>query len=382
MGKDEGTARSRDYPFFLRKWIILTFFIVSVVAISATVLFALGSEGNVSGRIQLMLGLLITLGATFLGAFLNVLLDVPNMASEFDPIKNAIANRNISSPAEFSEKVVEFLTRFFSFVFFDVRHALVFVIKEEYQFSSNDLRNALTSEDLEYVKEKSKELPDGFLYKTIEVAGSKNYMYVVPIIFGDRWLGYFAVLTSMRLLGVFQQVLSQFEDDYLDDQLIHVLDYKKQKIQKQLYRDMDVFSDKISLCQYTTLRGYQEDVLGLLVEKTSAIGGVFITCYNDEHVFQFPANQNLTATEKELIVSRRIPSSVGVHRDPNVKFAYVYEIPIRIDKTQGVILLFSNTNEHFEYFDQTLREIENVLLDNDLNQLAKQLDLKRIHELE
>jgi hypothetical protein len=52
----------------------------------------------------------------------------------------------------------------------------------------------------------------------------KNYHpYIIPIHFGEEWLGYFAVFSKSKLNKIYIEFLDNFEDDFIDDQLIHVL---------------------------------------------------------------------------------------------------------------------------------------------------------------
>jgi hypothetical protein len=57
----------------------------------------------------------------------------------------------------------------------------------------------------------------------VSVQGQKLYGYLVPIWFGKEWLGYFFVLTDTRLLKMFADYLCVFEEQFVDDQLMHVL---------------------------------------------------------------------------------------------------------------------------------------------------------------
>jgi len=47
--------------------------------------------------------------------------------------------------------------------------------------------------------------------------------YAIPMYFGGEWLGYFAVFTTTKLNAIYLDFLDRFEDDYVDDQLVHVL---------------------------------------------------------------------------------------------------------------------------------------------------------------
>ena len=45
---------------------------------------------------------------------------------------------------------------------------------------------------------------------------------------------------------------------------------------------------------------------------------------------------------------------------------YAFEIPISIKARQGVILLFDHQDQNFNFFHNTVADIETIKLDNDL----------------
>ena len=57
----------------------------------------------------------------------------------------------------------------------------------------------------------------------VEINGKKHFGYIIPIYFAEEWLGYFTVFTKNKLHKIFIDFLDNFEDDYIDDQLIHIL---------------------------------------------------------------------------------------------------------------------------------------------------------------
>jgi hypothetical protein len=55
----------------------------------------------------------------------------------------------------------------------------------------------------------------------------------IPIWFGERWLGTIGILTPFKLLKIFQRYLSEIENLYIDDQLLHVLNLHKANGKKE-----------------------------------------------------------------------------------------------------------------------------------------------------
>jgi hypothetical protein len=59
------------------------------------------------------------------------------------------------------------------------------------------------------------------------LVGKKHYhLYIIPIWFGEEWLGYIGIFTERKLGKLFRAFLSDFENNYVDDQLKHVLNFK------------------------------------------------------------------------------------------------------------------------------------------------------------
>ena len=48
------------------------------------------------------------------------------------------------------------------------------------------------------------------------ISGKKHHLYIIPIWFGNEWLGYIGILTENRLLKIFCSFLAYLENIYLD----------------------------------------------------------------------------------------------------------------------------------------------------------------------
>ena len=57
----------------------------------------------------------------------------------------------------------------------------------------------------------------------IKLQEGAGYLYLTPMIFGEDKLGYIAVITRHRLWKIFRQLLTEFEDHFVDDQVVHIL---------------------------------------------------------------------------------------------------------------------------------------------------------------
>jgi hypothetical protein len=145
-----------------------------------------------------------------------------NLAGAFDPLKNAISDGSISSGHEFAGKLADFMCSFFNFAFFDVRSALV-QIEGEQPASSSDLNLIEAGIEPGRLTEFGHTLSETRYYRKIVTSQGSFFVYVTPLIFGERKLGCIAVATRQRLWKIFLQLLNEFENDYVDDQVVHIL---------------------------------------------------------------------------------------------------------------------------------------------------------------
>jgi len=169
--------------------------------------------------------ILFLLAGGLLGAWLWVLIKIPQgLSREYDAIKNQIASGEISNPKEFSNALAEFLVGYFSFFRFDVVAAQV-KVKDNAPITFPESGFNIEIDEYE-LTQKSKETEGLISLGRVSAQGQKCYAYLVPIWFGKAWLGYFCVFTDTRLLKIFADYLNIFEEQFVDDQLMHVLPKK------------------------------------------------------------------------------------------------------------------------------------------------------------
>ena len=100
------------------------------------------------------------------------------------------------------------MTGFFSFAFFDIECALVRITDDESTFPA-DFFTVGEAPDPVQLETRARE-SDNTTYAGKIKAGSGYYhLYITPLVFGDKWLGYIAVLTRRRLWKVFRHLLAE-----------------------------------------------------------------------------------------------------------------------------------------------------------------------------
>ncbi len=197
------------------------FYLISVVAVFWLIFYLLHEILNAGGSVIVPVSLaylvLIVLGYSII----QVVSFIPaNLAGAFDPIKNGIADGSIHSLPLMAEKLAGFMCSFFNFTFFDIQTALVhFKGNKPVHSTSEDWGDTDTSAIETYANS----VNEASFYGKISTRSGSGFVYVIPLIFGEKRLGYIAVKTKQKLMKIFVRLLSEFENDFVDDQVVHVM---------------------------------------------------------------------------------------------------------------------------------------------------------------
>lgn len=215
--------QSHSFIYNVQRIILMVFYTTTAVALSiplARFVSALSPE-NLFPLIATLI--IYMIGVVVFGSFIHVVSYIPfNLATAFDPIKNDIASGTINDVDQFGIRVSQFTTDFFDFSFLDIAHS--FIQTEESDLISNEdvTVDKLALSDYKML-EKSKQLEEIIRAGHISFQKSEYHLYILPIWFGDRWLGYMGLLSKKRISRFFQQFLMEFENNFLDDQIMHVM---------------------------------------------------------------------------------------------------------------------------------------------------------------
>ncbi len=175
--------------------------------------------------IIISLGLLVL--ATLGWAFLYILFSIPQrLAESFDSIKNDISSGKINQLDDFAEEVCSFLVRFYNYSFFDIHYSAMKIAGKDMHFSSELITEAL---DWRKVEDEAGNSENIIYHKKIQVDDKKLHSYTIPVYFGDRLLGFFSVFTPHSLGKLRLKLLSDLENFYIDDQLIHVINMEEKR---------------------------------------------------------------------------------------------------------------------------------------------------------
>lgn len=221
--------RSHSYIYNVQRIILLIFYTTTSIALSIPLLKLVESiwPGNLFPLIITLIIYLILV--VVLGALIHVISFIPfNLASSFDPIKNDLATGNIKNMDQLGKRITSFTVEFFDFSFLDISHAFIQTADSKL-ISHKEMPNvAKVLEEFEML-DKSKQMEDVIRAGELETPHGKYQLYVLPIWFGNQWLGYMALLSEKRINHFFRRFLNDYENDFLDDPVMFLAHTMKRK---------------------------------------------------------------------------------------------------------------------------------------------------------
>ncbi len=220
-------SRSYSYIYSVQRIILLVFYTTTSISMGIP-LIKLVTRLSPHHLYPLFVSLLLYMVlVVVVGALIHVISYIPfHLANEFDPIQNDIASGNITSMDQLGERITEFTVQFYSFSFLDISHAYI-------QTEGSDLMGHEPNSQVENVLKEyqmlrnSQELDGITRAGEISLPEGNHHIYILPIWFGTRWLGYMALLSHKRISPFFQRFLMEYEDNFLDDQVMLMMHYGK-----------------------------------------------------------------------------------------------------------------------------------------------------------
>jgi hypothetical protein len=181
------------------------------------------------GELFPLVGVLLvyTIVVIILGSMIHVISYIPfHLSAAFDPIKNDIASGRIRSMEQLAGRITTFTVQFYNFSFLDITHAFI-------QTEGSEVMGHETNSQVEQVLkaygvlERSQEFEQVTRAGKISLPDKDYHIYILPIWLGDQWLGYMALLSEKRINRFFQRFLMEYEENFLDDQIMHLVQRNK-----------------------------------------------------------------------------------------------------------------------------------------------------------
>ncbi|MCK5067012.1 MAG: hypothetical protein KAR16_06225 [Bacteroidales bacterium] len=222
-----GQRRSYSYIYSIQRIILLVFYTTTSISL-AIPLIRLVTKLSPNHFYPLMVTILLyVVVVVIVGALIHVVSYIPfNLANAFDPIKNDIASGRIGTMDQLGKRITEFTVQFFNFSFLDISHA--YIQTDGSDIIGHDLNKQVEKVLKEYqMLHNSQELDGITRAGEISLPDGDYHLYILPIRFGNRWLGYMALLSRKKISHFFQRFLMEYENNFLDDQVMHLMQYQK-----------------------------------------------------------------------------------------------------------------------------------------------------------
>ena len=222
-------SRRSSYSFIynLQRIILLVFFTTTSIALSVplAMLVVKLSPNQLYPLVIALLAYLILV--IVVGSMIHVISYIPfNLATAFDPIKNDIALGKILTIEQLGERITAFTVQFYNFSFLDITHAYIEI--EESGIIGFESNKELDKILKEYrMLDKSKALEEITLAGKVSLPERDYQLYILPLWLGETWLGYMALLSEKRISRFFRRFLMEYEENFLDDQIMHLVRMNK-----------------------------------------------------------------------------------------------------------------------------------------------------------
>jgi len=206
----------------VQRFILMLFYIISMGALSlplSKLIMKLSPDSLYPLIATLVLYMVLVV---VLGGVIHTISYIPfHLAAAFDPIKNDIASGKINDIQELGKRISQFMTRFFNFAFLDIDHAFLHTEKTGV-VSFEDLPEAAPAMEQFGMLEKSKTIREIIRAGKISHEQNEYHLYILPIWLDDQWLGYMGLMSNKRIGRFYQKFLTEFENNFLDDQMMYV----------------------------------------------------------------------------------------------------------------------------------------------------------------
>ena len=215
--------RSFSVLYGIQRTLLGVFYLATVLSLFWIIFYLLddilGMQGATIIIVTIVYLVIVVLGYSFI----HVISYIPsNLAGAFDPVQNAIADGSIQSAGDMARDLSAFMVTFFNFAFFDIEYALV-KIKNDKGFWPAEKDPGEVVLNIGELDKRNETITETTYVGKIKFQDRTGHLYLTPIFFGEENLGYMAVVTRHRLWKIFMQLLTEFEDHFVDDQVVHIL---------------------------------------------------------------------------------------------------------------------------------------------------------------
>ena len=210
----------------IQRNLVLMFYIIFCLALVFPV-WMLFTNLEIPSSVNILVIVMMVLVFVFIGSYFYLIVCLPDRLSRnFDVIRNDVASGKIKNEADFAKRINDFLIKQFNFIFLDIEYSAVGIMDSKKIYYTSDFPKAFIEKEIAVFNKTS--LTEDVIYEGYKrYLDKRSYKYIIPIYFGNKHLGFIYILTNRKLNVLFKGILADFEDFYVDDQLLHVLNNQK-----------------------------------------------------------------------------------------------------------------------------------------------------------
>jgi hypothetical protein len=221
-----GHRGSGSHIYNIQRIILLVFYSSTCIALAVPLVKGIMRLSPEDVFPVLLTLILYAILVVIIGSLIHVISYIPfHLAHAFDPIQNDIASHRIMRMDQLGERITRFTVDFFDFSFLDIAQAFM-------QTEGSDIMGHEPNRQVEEVLKEYQMLQNSQALEGITRAGEielpeGNFqLYILPIRFENQWLGYLALISKRKISRFFQRFLMEYEDDFLDDQVMHLMSHE------------------------------------------------------------------------------------------------------------------------------------------------------------
>jgi hypothetical protein len=213
--------------FHYQRSLLLFFYVLFCLLLVYPIILVLQKFGIENVAFIILIPFVFIVLCALAGSYLYVISYIPlKLVDAFDEVRNKIASGEIHTVSQFANHINKFTVDFFSFMFFDIQYSA---------FAVGDKSNVFLSENLNL--EDAGNIDEywqiGLKQEEIYHAGYKNigenrvYCIVVPVWFGKEYLGMMLLYIQQKPGKFFSGMIRDYEELFIDDQLLHIVNLNK-----------------------------------------------------------------------------------------------------------------------------------------------------------
>jgi hypothetical protein len=206
-----------------RLFVVGGFYLLTIVATVAAISFLVTLLPSSLWLLLIAGAMLICTAAIVFGSYISTSIELVEVFFKYDRIRNAIALGEIADATGFTRSFNQFVSDELGHILFSISCSALKVVERPVDASHPEIVDCFEPGYLDDLEAEC--IADGSIREAAGVSFEQcpYRSYVVPVVFGSRYLGYWLIVTEKRLRGLQLGFLSDVSRFMIDDQLMLVM---------------------------------------------------------------------------------------------------------------------------------------------------------------